>query len=138
MIRKTICFTVLWLANICLLVHIILPHHHHGETEICFSDSCCKDSEEAHNHEHNDTPYSGKCCTIDNVYFSTDNDTKITCYAQTNNSCGQLLFALIPSILNTCDFIENTEIHFRQNPHVLIFYSDFISQSNGLRAPPAC
>ena len=138
MIKKAVCFTALWLANILLLVHIVLPHHHHGEREICFFDSCCKDSEKAHHHEQNDIPSSGKCCTIDNIYYSTINDTKIACCDHENCSCGQWLYAVIPNILNTCGFIENTTFHFRQNPHALLFYSDFVAQSNGLRAPPAC
>ena len=138
MTKKAVCFTALWLSNILLLVHIALPHHHHGEEEICFLSSCCQDNEEAHHHEQDGIPSSEKCCTIDNVYTSANNDTKIACCDHENCSCGQWLYAIVPNILNTCDFVENTTIYFRQNPYIILFYADFVAQSVGLRAPPVC
>jgi len=138
MIKKAVSFTILWLANILLLAHIALPHHHHGEAETCFFNSCCQDSEKEHHHEQDGIPSAEKCCAIDSVYFSTNNDTKIACCDHENCGCGQWLYAVIPTVLNNCGFVENTAVHFRQNPYVLGFYTDFVTQSLGLRAPPAC
>ncbi|MCL1849867.1 MAG: hypothetical protein FWF70_00400 [Bacteroidetes bacterium] len=138
MIKKVVYYTALWVANILLLVHIALPHHHHGETKICFFNSCCKDSEEEHHHEQDEVPSSGKCCTIDNIYFSTTNDTKIARCDHENCSCGQWLHAVVPTVLNTCSFVENPATHFREKPYIPLFYAAFVSQSVGLRAPPVC
>ena len=146
MIRKAVFYIALWAANIVLVAHIAIPHHHHGNVEICFFHTHCKDSKEAHHHEQHDThnhehegnPLSDKCCIIDHVYFASHNNIKIACRAHTNCDCGQMLYALISKTLSIQDFVDDTEIHFRQNPYAPLFYSEFISQSNGLRAPPAC
>jgi len=146
MMKKIVCFTALWIANILLVAHIAIPHHHHENVGICFFNTHCTDSKEAHHHKKNDThnhehegnPFSEKCCIIDNVYFSTQNNIKIACRSHTNCNCGQTLYALISETLHIHDFVDDIVIHFRQNPYVPLFYSEFISQSIGLRAPPAC
>ena len=146
MFKKTVRLTALCIAYIFLLVHIVIPHHHHENAVICFFNTHCKEIKEAYpneqhgsqNHEHEGNPFSEKCCLIDNVYFSTHNNVKIVCRAHTNCDCGQTLYSLIPSNLNISDFVDDTIIHFRQNPYVPLFYYNYISQSRGLRAPPAC
>ncbi len=48
--KRAMVFTVLMLANMVLLVHSIVPHHHH-ESKICFSVFHCEDCE-AHARHH--------------------------------------------------------------------------------------
>ncbi|MDR0295889.1 MAG: hypothetical protein LBH91_06905 [Prevotellaceae bacterium] len=146
MSKKVVCISALLLANILLLAHAVIPHHHHHEDAIvCFFDAHCNDCEEAYGceqfdfqtYKHEGKPLSDKCCIIDNVYFSAHNNIKITCRSHINCDCGKVLYALISNNLNTQDFINGTEIHFRQNPYVPLFYSEFVAQSLGLRAPPS-
>ena len=142
--KKTIALLFLLLANLFLLAHNIAPHHHHGEMVTCF-DTHRNDLNEACNHEHHDiqtqqheheeNSSSDKCCNIDNSYFPTENKINISCEIHTKCDCVQA-FILTSYTLNMQDFIDDTIIHFRQNPYVPIFHSDFISQSLGLRAPP--
>jgi len=141
--KKTIKLLFLLLANMILLAHSIVPHHHHGEMETCF-DTHCHDCHEAcyheyhdntHQHEHEATSTSDKCCNIDNCYLPTENKINIACQIHTKCDCAQA-YILISYTLNMQDFVDDTIIHFRQNPYVPIFYLDFISQSLGLRAPP--
>jgi len=128
------------LANLLLMAHIAIPHHHHQDDEVCFFVSHCQDSnEDHHNHsspcEQEGNPISGNCCFVDNVYLLADNNLKINCRSHINCHCKQILFAPVPAIFNLED---DTVFYFLQKPYVPIFYSEFISQSIGLRAPPAC
>ena len=143
--KKTVALSFLFLANAILLAHIAIPHHHHeGEESICLFDTHCQDSKEAHKHEQHGTheregnPSDRKCCIIDNAYTLANNNVKTTCHIHKNCNCGQTLYTLISNSLNTQDFVNYKVIHFRQKPYVPLFYIEFISQSNGLRAPPAC
>jgi hypothetical protein len=139
--KKTTALLFLLLANSILVVHSFVPHHHHGSMEACYNSHC----EEAHQHEHHDkhanqneheeNSTSDKCCNIDNCYFPSENKINITCQIHAKCDCGHA-YILISDFLKVQDFVDDTEIYFRQNPYVPIFFSDFISQSLGLRAPP--
>jgi len=141
--KRVISLSFILFANINLLVHLVIPHHHHEKTGVCFIESHCKDCKEAHRncsptHEDESNPVSKRCC-IDNVFPPEPNDVNTTCRLHKKCDCGHvLLFALIPNTLNTLDFVDDTVIHFRQNPYVPLSYADYISQSLGLRAPPVC
>ncbi len=144
-IKKAISVSLLLFVNMLMLAHIVIPHHHHEEAEtVCLFDTHCKDSKEAHNHECHDThnhdhegnPTENKCC-IDKVYTRADNNAR-TCSVHKNCNCWQTLYTLIPNNFNAQDFVDDTVIHFRQKPHLPLFYTDFVAQSIGLRAPPAC
>ena len=148
-IKKAITLSFLLLANIILLAHAAVPHHHHETISICFCDMHGTNCEETCTHEHHDTqtthheqhefPSSDDCCYIDTFYAPTHNNLKTSCHLHEKCECGKMiLYALISTSIYTSDFVEDTIIHFRQNPCVQLFYSDFISQSIGLRAPPAC
>ena len=146
MMKKAVCYIALCAANILLVAHIAIPHHHHENAGVCLFDTHCKDSKEAHHHEQHDThnhehernPFLDKCCIIDDIYAPTHNNIKLTCRFHTSCDCEQTLYALISTPLYTHDFVDDIIVHFRQNPFVPLFFSEFISQSIGLRAPPAC
>jgi len=144
MSKKVVCITALLFANIFLLAHVVIPHHHHEDAVVCFLDTHNEDCEETHNHEqcdnqdhkHDSPAVPDKCCIIDNVYFSAHNNVKTTHRSQTNYDCGQVLYALISNSLNLQDGIDNTAIYSQENPYVPLFYTEFITRSIGLRAPP--
>ena len=129
-IRKTTVLSFLFLANIILLIHAVVPHHHHEDTGICFTNS--------HTREHEENSYPEKCCIIDNNYTLAENKIKTSCHMHTKCNCGQLLSEPILTTLYIHDFVNDTQIHFQQNPYVPLFYSEFVSLSIGLRAPPVC
>ena len=127
--KRAISLSFLLIANVILLAHTVVPHHHHENVSICFSQTT--------HHEHEGNPSSEKCCVIDNDYTPAENKLKTACHIHIKCNCGQILFALVSNSLNIQDFADDTIIHFRQNPYIPLFYSKFISQSIGLRAPPA-
>ncbi|MDR0795238.1 MAG: hypothetical protein LBE79_04185 [Tannerella sp.] len=147
--KKVISLSLFLLANIILLVHTVIPHHHHANEIICFYDSHCENSQEAcaneyqdaqtGHHEHKRNASSEKCCVIDDSYTFTHNNLKTSCHPYKKCDCGKKIFySLISNVFYSSDFVNDPEIHFRQNPFVPLFYSVFISQSIGLRAPPVC
>jgi hypothetical protein len=129
-IKKAISLLFLLFANAVILVHATIPHRHHSEpASICFFNTYCEDCSKAYNHEHalTDSEYNtpkGKC-------------TKSCCHSHINCNCEQGLYTLISNTLNIQD-VDGTIICFRQKPCIPILYSELISQSIGLRAPPAC
>jgi hypothetical protein len=127
-IKKATALSFLLLANTILLIHSAVPHHHHEDIVVCFFNS--------HTCEHEEDSCPEKCCIIDNDYTPAENKVKTSCHTHNKCNCGQMLFALISNSLNTPDFIDNIAIHFRQSSYIPLFYSEFISQSVGLRAPP--
>ena len=146
-IKKALSLLLLLLANIILLAHAAVPHHYHETLSICFCHTpYCEDNKgtcthEHHNAEnnHNENNHNEQCCSIDTIYTAGYKNIKTSCHVHDKCDCGKtVVYALIPNSLYTSDFIDDTIIHFRQNPNIPLFFSDFISQSIGLRAPPAC
>ena len=144
MLKKEIYFVILMFAYITLLVHAAVPHHYHEDTGICFA-SHCKDSKEAHRHEETDSqPHQHEGnptpdrCSVDNVYLPADNNTKNACCSPIKCDCGKIIYTLINSSLNTLDFIDSTKLYIKPALYHLLYHTEFISQSLGLRAPPVC
>ena len=114
--NKKISLTLLWLVNVILLTHQMIPHHHHEDEAIPSSERCI----------------------IDHAYTLSHNHTKATCHIHTKCSCGQVSYALTSNSLQISDSIYPVPIHYLQNPYVPIFYAELVSHSIGLRAPPVC
>ena len=144
MSKKGACITVLLFANLVLLAHAVVPHHHHAKTGICLLDSHCEDHSEADNHasptsEQDETPFSEECCLLNNnVYILVHNPIKNVCRTHVNCDCEKDSYTLASNTFDIQDFVDNVGIHFRQKPYVPLFYSEYTSQSMGLRAPPVC
>ena len=133
-LKRAISLLSLLFANIVLLVHAVVPHHYHADTGICFV-AHCQNSEEAHchdygdvqTHQHDGNPSSDNC-SIDNVYAPANNK-KVVCY-QPTIKCDY------EQIIANSYFTANTAVSFQQKPYLPRFYSEFITRSIGLRAPP--
>jgi len=142
MLKKAICFIALFLANFVLLLHAAVPHHYHEQTGVCFAFHC-KDSKEAHIHEHSnlDTHQhegntSSDECRIDGVYTITDKNIKADYCLHVKCNCEYVLYTLILNNLDIQDFIDSIKIPFQPKPYLLSYHIDYIVQSLGLRAPP--
>jgi hypothetical protein len=121
-IKKAIPLFFLLLANVVMLAHVAVHH-----------DPKHRDS---YYHEHQGNSSPNTCC-ID-IYIHVSNSIKSSCRLHKKCDCEQVVYALpFNAALNAQDFVDETIIHFRKNPYVLLFYSEFISQSIGLRAPPS-
>ena len=136
--RKEFSIVILLFASIILLAHIVVPHHYHEDTGLCFF-LHCRDSKEAHKHENNDffdehqhegNPFADKCVIDDDYYALSDSNKKIS----------DRLPAIKCNFEHTISYhclVSNIAVSFRQRPCIPLFYSEFVSRAIGLRAPPS-
>lgn len=135
MIKKITAYSFILLANIVLLAHAVLPHHHH-EQQVCIERTHCASDTETHVHN-NDAK--------DHQHDGNANST----------ACVLKQAILIPSaqirILNNCDN-HNHDFYILSNfghvdlqpvsevvtcnPEFPSFFISFVTTSLGLRAPP--
>jgi len=134
-LKRAISLPFLFLVNIVLLAHLIIPHHYHEHTGVCFS-LHCKDSHDAHRHDpqdkqphqHEGSPNSDKCEYVC-IYTPADKNEKDVCCLKE-----KFVFANVRVIFAFHFKYETISIVFYSfNPH---FYANYISCSLGLRAPP--
>ena len=140
--KKAITFSFLLLANIVLLVHVSIPHHHHDKAAVCFLATHCADSEETHKHapdsgcQQHDDGNTIEECPLKAVYVRLENNKLLVDLSLENDFQYPVLFLL--SINPIDKMVDLKGLPFRQNPYLLPCYTDHISQSLGLRAPPVC
>lgn len=140
--KKVIALSILLLANIVLLAHAFVPHHHHENIPFCIGLHCI-DSNLAHdsssdcdpnNHKGNDS--SGDCL-IDNVYTRITNDRQVV--DSSDNDYIQLPHFLLLFCSDCCIRISNTEgRQIELKPYLYSYHTLFLTRSLGLRAPPVC
>lgn len=129
------------MANIILLAHAVIPHHYH-ESSVCIEKIICPNCD-AHQHEisqkdcnHHDEN-SSKSCALKQVVFLPVNQEKqdFKWVTFSNKSYQPNGFH---SILFSCEFIQFVPgiISDAQIASKTTSYSNFISASKGLRAPP--
>ena len=138
---KQICLS---LACMIILLHAVVPHHHHSDKPVCFQElfhqfsdnnhNCCETNNSHDNHNHD---FDKGNCIIDD-YFTPkdDNDNEIKTYVrmslQENHFDLNFITEVIDSFLK-----ENGNVFRRSN--LTIIYKDPLAISNiGLRAPPVC
>ena len=139
--KKAITLSFLLLANTVLLVHVAIPHHHHNKAAVCILAIHGAGNKEMPKH----TPDSGcqqhdneseiEECPLKEVYVRFENNKLLVDVSLENDfQYPVLLFSFSPM-----DRITDLKgLPFRQNPYLLPCYTDHISQSLGLRAPPVC
>ena len=142
MIRKKTAIFFILLANIALLAHAVVPHHHHKSLVCVESNHCQSDSDThnhntcAHDHEH-DGDAGTECCVLKQAVVIPANSVKqefkfLGC--DDNHSLfvhfqailfSNAILSFVPRI------IQNAQISLKTSS-----YSFFVSTSSGLRAPP--
>ena len=139
-IKKAISLLFLLFANAAILVHIVEFHHHDSQLSavMCAENKKHHCAENTEQHKCPDSENAHKCCIIENCLLSNSitktDDFKLT-EPIVNNS--YIIINNIPA----CQTLQITDwagLSFQQNPYVLLFYSEFVSLSIGLRAPPVC
>ena len=135
MSKKAVNIAALLFANIILLANTVVPHHHHENAVVCFF-LHCRDSKEAHHHEHHNfpehdhdgNPFFDKCIVDDN-YVPADNNKKFV-------DCLPAVKCDYEQAIAYCCFVSAIAANFQQKPYLPQLYSEFITLSIGLRAPP--
>jgi hypothetical protein len=123
MLRKTICLSILLLANVILLVHAAVPHHHHHY-------------DYHYTREHEGQPAVDEHCAIDDVYTLAKKNLKIACCVHTECDCCNVFLTQFSDTFDLTNFVDETLIFFRQKHCFVAYHTDYISRSIGLRAPP--
>lgn len=142
MIKRIPAIIFILLANVTLLVHAVIPHHHH-EKEVCIVSSHCESDSQAHdhddakhNHEH-DGEDSVDDCVLQQILISPPNKIKHeiksldidTDRFQADHS--QAVFTENNFVLACISCIPKAK------PPLLVFtYLNYASTVLGLRAPP--
>ena len=126
-VKRRLSIAFLLFAGTIILAHAVVPHHDHDDMTICFGNSPC-----------NDDACSDRCCTIDNIFDTTDNKVKTVCHIHSYNCecCWQTLYILTSNTLDIQDCIDDASLLFLHAPYIDNCHADFVSQSLGLRAPP--
>ena len=123
-----------------MLVHSVVFHHHDNPISVVFCAENQKHHCPDHTEQHNcpDTENTHKCCTFQNCLLGAPY-TKTDDFKPIKPGFDNFEFIVIISSSNRITPITDlTGLPFRQKPYLPLFYSEFVSQSIGLRAPPAC
>lgn len=124
--KRTTSIILLLIANIIMLAHYVVPHHHHNGIVVSLSDDCC----EQHHH------HSAEKCSLNDAYTRAESDSKINSYYKQINVI-DLLF-IVPNITFKNGLSNEKGIPFRLKPYFEANYISYLTNSKGLRAPPAC
>jgi hypothetical protein len=140
MLRKWTATILIFTANILLLAHNIVPHHHHNglphfewfsfhqhdANHEC--DGCCC--------HHDDD--GGTCLfeqNIDAVYETEDDHSHAMCTTHHNHDSGIFLQAVLLTF--TYDFsLDSEKIPLPEPPYLINYGLDYAGSGLGLRAPP--
>lgn len=139
MLKKLTAYSFILLANIVLLAHAVVPHHHH-QSIACVESSHCQDDNIAHkhnapadNHQH-DGSSSANCILKQAVIVpSNQGKNETDCVFCSLNHSLDLQFTLPytgnEAIIPIFSIVASI-------PDVSFSFSSYITTSLGLRAPP--
>lgn len=138
MIKKLTAFGFILIANMVMLAHAVLPHHHH-EQQVCIERKHCIDdatththNSAEHNHQHDGTDNTA-CALKQAVIIPTSQDKFLkSCDNCTDNHYHDFY------ILSTFGYVFSEPVSevVRYIPEFSSFYITFVTPTIGLRAPP--
>lgn len=138
MVKKIIAFSFVFLANLAILAHAFLPHHHH-EQQVCFERTHCADDAEVYshnsterNHQHDATDNTS--CVLNQAVIIPLSQTKSISSCDHRSDTGYDDFFII-SNFGYDDFQTYSETE-ASAPEFHSFLISFVTTSLGLRAPP--
>ena len=121
--KKRIALSFLLFANTILLAHAVIPHHHLDDIQSmgqCNQSSC-----------HGNM----KDCPLTTIYIKFDEDKPIVQSVDFNFDLPPYLLDLFSNV-SILPIPDDIGLPFRQKPYLLSYYTDYVSQSLGRRAPP--
>ncbi len=137
--KRAVTFIFLLLANIALLAHAVVPHHHHGGSITFILCSHCNDCGKAchHNHEAGQHDDSTEDCPLKEGYIRADSCKQVVSADSGDDTqlSDDLPLFYFDSVIKVTDC---GYLHFRQKPYLFFYHTTFISEALGLRAPPVC
>lgn len=141
MYKRRIAFTFLLLANLILLAHTAIPHHHH-QNLLCFEREHCSDDgiqhehvQQEQNHQHDSDPFSNLCLLADDFISASSNSANRTGICQYNGSNQEynLYFSyFLGNIAISSPPVTETAFA----PHFYPLYSSISYTAFGSRPPP--
>lgn len=133
--KKAIPLSLLLLANIIMLAHTFVPHHHHNGVIVAILEGTSKSKYENHDHDHrHESNSASEKCALNEVYTRSDESSKIVSCQNCDPIPRDIFVA--PGIINKLGFVYEYGIPFRQKPFIESLHYIFSSGSVGLRAPP--
>lgn len=137
MVKKRIALSFLLLANIILLAHAVVSHHHH-DGRLCLESSHCQECnapDHQSEHEHN----GAICHLLQEMVPARDHLSKASLDYPSNlgDHSGTFLLAIAPDFLRLYEPIGGQLFNASTTPYLFSF-SSFAPACFGLRAPPFC
>jgi hypothetical protein len=142
MYKRRIAFTFLLLANLILLAHTAIPHHHH-QNLLCFEREHCADDGIPHepgqpeqNHQHDNDPVRNLCLLADDFLSASSNFANRAGICQHNG--GNQEYNPYLSCFSGNTVISSqpvTDIAFAR--HFYLLYSSISYAAFGSRPPPS-
>ena len=140
-IRRTISLFVLLLANVIMLAKPVVCYLQHNSiipVTVCSTNQKHNCSKHAKQHNYPGTKQEKKCCDTERCFLHNLSlqESSVKLPGLSSNDV-DVSISDIP-VYRTIQITELTGLPFRQKPYIPLFYAHFVSQSIGLRAPPAC
>jgi hypothetical protein len=137
MIKNLTAYRFIIVANIVLMAHAVLPHHHH-QSVVCVESSHCRDNNNAHNHNspednHQHDGNTSTNCILKQAVIVSSNQGKNETDLVFNSHCHSLDLHL--AFTGTKDIIPIFRI-IALVTDVSFSFSSYLTTSLGLRAPP--
>lgn len=139
MIKKLTAYSFILVANIVLLAHAVLPHHHH-EQQVCIERTHCTSDTDAHvhntdakDHQHDGNSNTTACVLKQAILIpSTQSRTLNNCDNCSDNHNHDFY------ILSNFGYVDLQPVLqvVTYNPEFPSFFISFVTTSLGLRAPP--
>jgi hypothetical protein len=142
MIKRITSIIFLLLANLIILAHAVVPHHHHQrlvciEKEHCINDSNTdKNVTFEDNHIHDGNNNSADCVLNETIVVSTNQwKQEFKFKSNTSDPSGHNDFQN-SSLNNGSETLYTVSSHFVSDHTFNFSYTNLVSASLGLRAPP--
>ena len=143
--RNAIAIFLILCANIVLVAHAVVSHHHHDNIA-CFifaeehghDDSCSHD--DANHQQKHDAGNDNDCCTLNDIlaiipdYYKQENQS-FDFIGRDNNTNH---YFSITFIQEDTDDQPDYLIAFRQKPYLANSFKTIVARSHRLRGPPSC
>lgn len=136
-------FGFILLANIMLLVHGLMPHHHHKGV-VCFTQNhseevCCNDSHHQHNKGCDDSHSDDSgCCVVKQDFLIPSDEIGKTTRCVVSEIHNKIQIWFVALLTSSIEFKIFTPIKFKHHfLDVLLHYSYYLNSSLSLRAPPS-
>ena len=142
MIRNITALFFISMANIILLAHVLVPHHHHT-LQVCVTSSDCQDHEQEHSpqfchHNHQNDAEDCEPCVFKQILVIPANGIKkesvLSASPDVDHDLSKVQFLLFYNLLVVPEIVSFT---FSKTPvFTPSLYTTRISHHCGLRAPP--